>query len=77
MLWLEAAPGALSGPAFVHDGEDGVFVLDGRLAIEVAGVWHQLEAGDSVFFNSALPHRWRNDGDAPARALWISTPPSF
>jgi transcriptional regulator with XRE-family HTH domain len=77
VLWLSAAPGADSGPSFSHDGEDGVFILSGRLMIEVGGVWHELDEGDSIFFNSALPHRWRNRAEETAEAIWISTPPSF
>lgn len=77
MLWVSAQPGAESGPAFTHEGEDGVVVLSGELAIEVGGVWHDLKAGDSIYFHSELPHRWRNPGKVVAEAVWVSTPPSF
>jgi transcriptional regulator with XRE-family HTH domain len=77
LLWLSAAPGAASGAAFAHEGEDGVIVLEGRLQVEVGGVWHELSKGDSIYFNSELPHRWKNEGDQTAEAIWVSTPPSF
>ena len=77
LLWVSAPPGAESGPAFTHEGEDGVVVLAGELSIEVGGVWHELKAGDSIYFNSELPHRWRNPGRIAAEAVWMSTPPSF
>jgi quercetin dioxygenase-like cupin family protein len=78
MLWLHAAPGAESGPApFAHEGEDAVVVLQGRLAVEVGGIWHDLATGDSIYFDSQLPHRWRNPAKRPAIAIWMSTPPSF
>lgn len=77
LLWLTAASGAESGPSFSHEGEDGVVVLKGRLEIEVGGVWHVLGPGDSIYFNSELPHRWRNRGRSQAEAIWMSTPPSF
>jgi len=77
LLWLVARPGAESGPSLVHEGEDVVVVVKGRLSIEVAGVWHQLNAGDSIYFSSELPHRWRNTGAAVAEAIWASAPPSF
>jgi transcriptional regulator with XRE-family HTH domain len=77
MLWLTAQPGAESGPSFTHDGEDGVVVLKGRLSVEVGDVWHELKAGDSIYFSSALPHRWRNPGASAAEAIWVSSPPSF
>ncbi len=77
ILWLHAAPGAQSGPAFSHEGEDGVVVLKGRLKVEVGGVWHDLSTGDSIYFNSELPHRWCNRSKRKAEAIWVSAPPSF
>jgi transcriptional regulator with XRE-family HTH domain len=78
MLWVTAPPGSESGTTtFAHDGEDGVLVLKGELQIEIASVWHTLKAGDSIYFNAGLPHRWRNIGSVSADAIWLSTPPSF
>jgi transcriptional regulator with XRE-family HTH domain len=77
LLWVEAPPGSESGPLFSHEGEDGVVVLKGTIEVEVGSVWHRLEAGDSIYFNAGIPHRWRNSGSKPAEAVWLSTPPSF
>jgi transcriptional regulator with XRE-family HTH domain len=77
LLWVEAPPGSESGPLFSHEGEDGVVVLKGKIEVEVGSVWHQLEAGDSIYFNAKIPHRWRNSGSVSAEAVWLSTPPSF
>ena len=77
MLWVTAQPGAESGPPFTHDGEDGVVVLKGKLSVEIGGVWHELKAGDSIYFSSALPHRWCNRGGSVAEAIWVTSPPSF
>lgn len=73
-LSLTAQPGADSGPAQTHEGEDIVIVLQGRLSVDVADTWHELAAGDSICFNSELPHRWCNRGDRVAKAIWISSP---
>lgn len=77
ILWLYAAPGAQSGPALSHEGEDGVVVLKGQLKVEVGGVWHDLARGDSIYFDSELAHRWCNRSKRAAEAIWISAPPSF
>jgi transcriptional regulator with XRE-family HTH domain len=74
-LWLVAEPGGESGPAQSHEGEDIVIVLQGQLSVDVAGTWHELKAGDSICFNSELPHRWCNRGARGAQAIWISSPP--
>jgi transcriptional regulator with XRE-family HTH domain len=75
VLALTVPPGAESGEAFSHPGEDIVIVGNGVLDIEVGGFWHRIEAGDSIRFTSEIPHRWRNSGDAELTATWISTPP--
>ncbi len=77
LLWVTAEPGAESGPPFSHEGEDGVVVLKGQLDVEVGGVWHALGPGDSIYFSSEVPHRWRNGGRTETEAIWMSTPPSF
>jgi transcriptional regulator with XRE-family HTH domain len=77
LLWLVAAPGAESGAPLTHEGEDVVVVLKGRLSVEVGGAWHELDAGDSIYFSSELPHRWSNRGKRKAEAIWASSPPSF
>jgi quercetin dioxygenase-like cupin family protein len=74
-LWLVGNPGAESGPAQSHEGEDIVIVLNGRLSVDVAGTWYELKEGDSICFNSELPHRWCNRGARIAQAIWISSPP--
>ena len=74
-LWVTANAGGASGPAQTHEGEDMVIVLKGALSVDVAGTWHELRAGDSICFNSELPHRWRNRGSRVAQAIWISSPP--
>ena len=78
LLWVTAPPGSESGVStFAHEGEDGVLVLKGELEVEIGAVWHSLQAGDSIYFNAGLPHRWRNSGSVNAEAIWMSTPPSF
>ncbi len=76
LLWLSAEPDAESGASLTHEGEDVVVVLKGRLDIEVGGIWYELTAGDSIYFNSELPHRWCNRGKGTAEAIWVSAPPS-
>lgn len=77
LLWLTAPPGSESGAPFVHEGEDGVVVLEGELEIEIGGTCYRLGARDSIYFNASIPHCWRTIGDQPVEAIWLSTPPSF
>jgi len=62
-----------------HDGDDyfrregweyGV-VIEGRLGGAIGFREFKLEAGDSIAFDSSAPHRFWNEGDVPARAVWV------
>jgi transcriptional regulator with XRE-family HTH domain len=66
-------PGADSGSkALVHPGEELVFVLEGSMIFEIAGVRYKVGRGDALHFIGEQPHHWANEGKAPARALWIA-----
>ena len=72
---IEIGPGGGSEDAYAHPGEELVHVLSGELAFWLGeGEHHRLRAGDSLCFRSTQPHRWRNDGDAPAAVIWINVP---
>jgi transcriptional regulator with XRE-family HTH domain len=51
-----------------------VFVLAGRLHIDLSGEPVVLEAGDCLTFPAATEHAFRAEGPAPARVLWVVTP---
>lgn len=42
-------------------------VLEGAIAIEVAGVTHALSTGDAATFRGDVEHAYRNDSASPAR----------
>jgi transcriptional regulator with XRE-family HTH domain len=75
VIALSVPPGAEGGDTFTHPGEDIVVVQRGALMVEVGGLWHKIQTGDSIRFSSEIPHRWRNGDAEPAEALWISSPP--
>ena len=52
------------------------YVVEGRIEIEIAGTWHQLNPGDS-FRIRGEPHRWANSSDTPAVVIWVIAPPVY
>ena len=78
VLRMEAEVGASSGDYMIeHEGEECCFVLSGQLEMEVGGEKYLMEAGDSVYFSSELPHRWENKGGGNVTMLLILTPPAY
>jgi DNA-binding transcriptional MerR regulator len=72
------APGATSEGPYAHEGEEFLFLLEGRLRLWLGEAEsYRLCAGDALSFPSTLPHRWRNDAAGETRLLWINTPPTF
>jgi transcriptional regulator with XRE-family HTH domain len=71
-------PGQVSAPELLsHAGEECLVILAGRGALEFGDSVVGLRAGDAATFQGPLPHRLRNAGRGPLRALSIITPPSF
>ncbi|WLP90783.1 XRE family transcriptional regulator [Gordonia sp. NB41Y] len=75
----EVTAGAHSGAeaATTHAGEEFVYVISGTVRMNIDGVDHLLEPGDTVHFPATLSHQWFNDTDDEVRFLFVSTPPSF
>ena len=71
------APGAGSGSAYSHNGEEFLHVLQGKLEISIAGQKYTLTPGDSLYFDSGTPHEWHNPGKRQTVVMWINTPPTF
>lgn len=71
-------PGGGSGESYSHEGEEFLHVLRGEFELWLHNDGHYLlKAGDSLYFESSTPHRWKNPGRAEAWILWVNTPPTF
>jgi DNA-binding transcriptional MerR regulator/quercetin dioxygenase-like cupin family protein len=71
-------PGGGSGESYTHEGEEFLHVLRGGFEIWLGDSEHyRLKTGDSLYFESSTPHRWRNPGRSEAWLLWVNTPPTF
>ena len=54
-----------------HEGEEFLFVLDGGIEVEYGKETHTLATGDSIYYDSIVPHQVRAHGDAAARILAV------
>lgn len=73
-LLVTVQPGRVMEEPYSHDGEEFAYVLDGRLRYVVDGAEYHLGPGDSIHFQSSVPHGINNDSDAPVTAIWVVTP---
>lgn len=77
-LSITINPGEYSSKELiVHDGEECGVVIKGRLMIKTEKKEYILEEGDSIYFDSTIPHKYINIGEEICISIWAMTPPSF
>ena len=62
-------PGA--GAPSTHEGEELLYVLEGSIEVAYGKDVHALSAGDSIYYDSIVPHRVSAAGGADARLLAV------
>jgi transcriptional regulator with XRE-family HTH domain len=71
-LEITYAPGAMSGMNMSHhEGREFGLILEGELVVELGFESYTLRDGDSIIFESTVPHRLVNQSDRPMRAVWV------
>lgn len=54
-----------------HAGTEYGFVISGVLEVTLGFETYRLNAGDSISFDSEIPHRLNNAGEVPVEAIWF------
>lgn len=67
---MRIKPGATA--YFKHDGEEFLYVLDGRVELEYEGRRHALKQGSAIYLDSRIRHRFHNGTQKTARVLAVN-----
>jgi len=67
----------LSEDFLVHDFQELIFILEGRLEIYLGDKQYVLDEGDSIFISENVPHKMFNCGDRTLKGIAISSPTKF
>lgn len=59
------------GVGYQHEGEEFVYVLEGKMEILVGDHLNKLDEGDSLHFNSGIKHQMKNVGDKEAKLIVV------
>ncbi|WP_374371922.1 cupin domain-containing protein [Dongia sp.] len=71
-------PGADTGAQMLsHEAEEGGVIIRGRLEVTVGDQIRVLGSGDAYYFDSRIPHRFRNVGSDECEVVTANSPPSF
>ncbi len=76
-ILMELGPGGESYELPPGEGEEFGYVLSGTVDLMLGEGRSRLRRGSSFCLHPRQPHRLVNAGKAPAKVLWVSTPPSF
>ena len=57
-----------------HAGVEFLSVLRGKLELHIGTEDHVLESGDSIYFDSSLPHSYRRISQKPCGAIVVTVP---
>jgi transcriptional regulator with XRE-family HTH domain len=60
------------GEMMRHQGKQYGLIITGRLHVAVGFESYLLDAGDSITFDSTVPHRLSNPGEEPTTGVWLS-----
>jgi len=77
LLHERYAPGGESGPAFSHTAHEAGVVIKGEIELTVGDEVQSLRTGDGYYFDSRLPHRFRNVDHAESQIISAVTPPTY
>ena len=75
IVTLEPATLKLSKTS-VHDGEEFIFVLEGEMEVILGDHRDILYPGDSIYYDSSIPHRVQCHQDKLTRILAVLYPAS-
>lgn len=71
-FWVEFERKDIKDLSFYsHEGEEFIFVLEGSLEFRTRDEVHRLKAGDSLYFESDVPHAYRALGKRSAKAIAV------
>ena len=73
-FFIEVDPGC-DAPLSSHEGEEFLFILSGEALLAYGDEEHTLRAGDSVYYNSLVPHAVRSrDGQSATLVATVFMP---
>ncbi len=77
LLFRLAGKATSGSTSYRHFGQEFVLVLKGVIEITLNDTVYVLRKGDSIYFNSNVPHSFKNITKEEAEAVWVVTPPTF
>lgn len=75
IITIQPAPADREHKCSSHQGEEFIYVLEGLLIVEYGRERHELHPGDTIYYNSIVPHYVAAGNDRPVRILAVTYNP--
>ncbi len=76
-ILVTLGPGQASAQHDPHEGEEFGYILTGSVYLCTGNTRQKVRAGESFCIHPTQVHYLENTGKVVAKAVWVSTPPSF
>ena len=60
-----------------HPGQECIIIIKGQVELTVGEEKYLLKEGDTIYFNSGIPHSYANTGKARAEGICLTIPPAY
>ncbi len=70
-FFVSSMPGEEDLELHSHEGQEFNFILSGKMTFKLGNLTYDLNKGDSVYFNSAIPHGIKVLGDEPVKFIAV------
>ena len=70
-FFVTCMPGEEDKELHTHEGQEFNFVLSGKMRLKIGNITYDLNKGDSVYFNSKIPHGIKVLGDEAVKFLAV------
>lgn len=74
---MDLIPPGFVSEVTTHVGEDFLYVVSGRIWMNLGDERYELEEGDTIHFQASIPHQWGNDSEQDSLCLSVGTQPLF
>ncbi|RLB14220.1 MAG: XRE family transcriptional regulator [Deltaproteobacteria bacterium] len=64
-------PSATEEERSAHDGQEFIYVLEGKMEVRLQNEVHVLEPGDAIYYDSTVPHLVKCHGEEKTRILAV------
>ena len=75
-IYFSGEPGGKTD-AVTRVGQEFMYIIKGKIRLILDQKEYVAEEGDSLYFDSSIPHSWENPGPETVEGIWVGTPPTI